>query len=451
MGMDIRTLAGNRKFKLGLLLSLVGLMVGGGAYWVFAPGDDASTRTGGINTRVPIARTEHLDSSKLRIYEEASGVRLEGGLELGGGGGGSMSLLGSYDGEEDSAARAVDEGVSRLLSVSSEGQDVATSGGGGVSSSDMYDPQLEAMKLENARLRDEARLRAEMRAEEERAARAQEREMEMLGQLVAMGSGEGKEKDEGKKVGRRTDLSRVEPVVRADRRVSSLPQAEAPARPGGHGSGAGVAGGDKGGDEAVTHQGFISAFGHVQPLAVNTLAAVVDRTTTVHGNDYVPLRLLEPTVVNGVPIPRNSQLMAKAQVEGKRMQLLVTSIAVGGRIMAVSLSAFDLDGQEGVFIPESENMEALKAFGADMVGTMSALSAERQQQGNIVVTTANNASLKDQLITDVARSAIQGGGKLLRHKLLMLRVTLKSGHRLMLVQSQDEEDEKEKKDGSKRW
>ena len=46
-------------------------------------------------------------------------------------------------------------------------------------------------------------------------------------------------------------------------------------------------------------------------------------------------------------------------------QLLIKSIEVNGRILPVKLSAYDTDGQMGVYIPGSEEVSALKEMGAD--------------------------------------------------------------------------------------
>ena len=45
------------------------------------------------------------------------------------------------------------------------------------------------------------------------------------------------------------------------------------------------------------------------------------------------------------------------------MLLLVKSIEHAGRILPIKLSAYDMDGQEGVYIPELENLSALKEMG----------------------------------------------------------------------------------------
>ena len=154
----------------------------------------------------------------------------------------------------------------------------------------------------------------------------------------------------------------------------------------------------------------------------NTLKVVVDRTTTLKEGDNVVLRLLETAKVQGLRIPRQSRLIAVAKIEGNRMHLLIKSIEVGGYIIAVKLSAYDTDGQEGVYIPGSEDINALKEVGANIGGSM-----------GTSFTFASSA--KDQIISEAARGVMQGASQLLQKKLRTIKVTLKGGYRLFLVQS----------------
>ena len=154
----------------------------------------------------------------------------------------------------------------------------------------------------------------------------------------------------------------------------------------------------------------------------NTLKVVVDRTTTLKEGDNVVLRLLETAKVQGLRIPRQSRLIAVAKIEGNRMHLLIKSIEVGGHIIAVKLSAYDTDGQEGIYIPGSEDINALKEVGANIGGSM-----------GTSFTFASSA--KDQIISEAARGVMQGASQLLQKKLRTIKVTLKGGYRLFLVQS----------------
>ena len=154
----------------------------------------------------------------------------------------------------------------------------------------------------------------------------------------------------------------------------------------------------------------------------NTLCVVVDKTTILKEGDYVALRLLETARVQQTSIPKHSILMAQAKIDGNRMQLLIKSIEVNGRILPVKLSAYDTDGQMGVYIPGSEEVSALKEMGANVGGSMG-------------TSFTFSSSAKDQIISEVTRGVMQGAGQLLQKKLRTIKVTLKGGYRLFLVQT----------------
>ena len=170
------------------------------------------------------------------------------------------------------------------------------------------------------------------------------------------------------------------------------------------------------------NMGFHSLTSLAAPTMRNTLKVVVDRTTTLKEGDNVVLRLLETAKVQGLRIPRQSRLIAVAKIKGNRMHLLIKSIEVDGHIIAVKLSAYDTDGQEGVYIPGSEDINALKEVGANIGGSM-----------GTSFTFASSA--KDQIISEAARGVMQGASQLLQKKLRTVKVTLKGGYRLFLVQT----------------
>ena len=170
------------------------------------------------------------------------------------------------------------------------------------------------------------------------------------------------------------------------------------------------------------NMGFHSLTSLAAPTMRNTLKVVVDRITTLKEGDNVVLRLLETAKVQGLRIPRQSRLIAVAKIEGNRMHLLIKSIEVDGHIIAVKLSAYDTDGQEGVYIPGSEDINALKEVGANIGGSM-----------GTSFTFASSA--KDQIISEAARGVMQGASQLLQKKLRTVKVTLKGGYRLFLVQT----------------
>jgi len=170
------------------------------------------------------------------------------------------------------------------------------------------------------------------------------------------------------------------------------------------------------------NMGFCSVGKMASSIARNTLSVVVDRTTTIRQGDFLRLHLAESARIEGMTLPPNTVLIAQSTIDGNRMKLHVTSVEHAGRILAVKLSAFDLDGQEGLSIPGSEEVSALKEVGAGVGGTI-----------GTSFTFASSA--KDQLIAEAARGVMQGASQLLQKKLRTIKVTVKSGHRLFLVQA----------------
>ena len=170
------------------------------------------------------------------------------------------------------------------------------------------------------------------------------------------------------------------------------------------------------------HIGFHSALAQPSSSQRNTLPVVVDHTTILREGDYVALRLLESVHIGELRIPRQSLLIAQAKLGGNRLHLLVKSLEIGGRIIPVKLSAYDLDGQEGIYIPGAEQVSALKEVGANIGGSV-----------GTSFTFASSA--KDHIISEAARGVMQGASQLLQKKLRTLQVTLKGGYRLFLVSS----------------
>lgn len=152
----------------------------------------------------------------------------------------------------------------------------------------------------------------------------------------------------------------------------------------------------------------------------NTIRVQIDHTLVLKEGDDVVLRLLENARIGDLHLPRQSRIVASAKIEGHRMLLLVKSIEHAGRILPIKLSAYDMDGQEGVYIPELENLSALKEMGANIGGTM-----------GTSFTFASSA--KDQIISETAREVMQGASQLLQKKLRTIKVTIKGGYKLFLM------------------
>lgn len=157
-------------------------------------------------------------------------------------------------------------------------------------------------------------------------------------------------------------------------------------------------------------------------VSKNTLKVCIHQTTLLRDGETVQLRLLENAQIGKVVIPTHSLLSATAKVQGNRLLISVKSIAFAEQLIGVELSAFDLDGQEGIFIPGSSEMNALKEVAANMGGTAGQSFTFSSSTGQ-------------QLAADMGKGLLKGTSKYINKKLREVKVTLKAGHLLYLVQN----------------
>lgn len=156
----------------------------------------------------------------------------------------------------------------------------------------------------------------------------------------------------------------------------------------------------------------------VQPK--NSIKACVQETQTIIGETGVRLRLLEPAQTPNCTIPKGTILTANAKLEGGRLQLKVTSIELEGNIIPVDITVYDLDGQQGLYVPYSPEMNAL----TEMAGNMS-----QQSSTSLMLT----QSAGQQVAADLSRGVVQGISGYFSKKVKTPKVTLKAGHQLFLV------------------
>ena len=167
---------------------------------------------------------------------------------------------------------------------------------------------------------------------------------------------------------------------------------------------------------------FISAEGKPETTERNTINACVNSTQKLINGQNVQLRLLEAIETGGLHFQKNALITGIARIQGERLHIFINSLEQNGNIIPVQLTAYDTDGQPGLFIPGSVEVSALKEITATMgrdAGTSISIN-----QG----TTAGK-----QLAADVGRSFIQGTSQYVSKKLRTTKVTLKAGHRILLM------------------
>ena len=410
------------QLKKGLVFGGLGLLFALSMWFIFAPsGKDKTAVEQGLNDSIPQATTEQLTGNKLKTYELGDKMQQEEQAreELG-----RLSDYFAENTEPSDAERAQAAATTAKIENSMQRYEENTRLLNSFYAPDPHEEEREALRQEIDNLKKELSQQSYKEEDEERKQLAlMEKSYQMAAKYLPTATTSGtlpnaftpaQERPTTEEKAETASLASSAPSmeVLAERKqlVSSL-------------------------EQPMTDKEFIQEYGtkprnlgfHSPTTATsssirNTLKVVVDRTTVLQEGDYVTLRLMETARIKDLRIPRQSKLIAQAKIEGNRMRLLIKSIEVDGHIAPVKLSAYDTDGQEGIYIPGSENVSALKEMGANIGGSM-----------GTSFTFASSA--KDQIISEAARGVMQGASQLLQKKLRTIKVTLKGGYRLFLVQT----------------
>ena len=402
------------QLRKGLVFGGLGLICALSLWFIFAPSDkDKAAEQEGLNKDIPEATVRQLTDNKLKSYElgDKSASESETQAEIG--------RLSDYFAEEPTSLDAQGQPSSTKIEGSLQRYEENKRLLSSFYATDPNAEERDALRAENEDLREALRKKeSEEDDEEEKQLRLMERSYQMASKYLPKG-GELPAKaflraEERTIVEPEAESAlqepRMEVLAEPKHMVSSLAQPMADS----------TFMQEYGSKER--HLGFHSALAQPSSVQRNTLPVVVDHTTTLREGNYVALRLLESAHIGELRIPRQSLLIAQAKLGGNRLHLLVKSLEIGGRIIPVKLLAYDLDGQEGIYIPGAEQVSALKEMGANIGGSV-----------GTSFTFASSA--KDQIISEAARGVMQGASQLLQKKLRTLQVTLKGGYRLFLVSS----------------
>lgn len=157
-------------------------------------------------------------------------------------------------------------------------------------------------------------------------------------------------------------------------------------------------------DEAVTDEENMQ----------NAVQAIIPETQTLVSGATIRLQLVTDIYLNGVMVPKDQFIYGMASLNGERLAIHITTIRHQNNILPVDLSVYDLDGMEGVFIPGAITRDVAKQSGDQAIQSMSF------------------ATLDPSLGAQAASAGIQAAKALIGKKAKLIKVTVKSGYRVLL-------------------
>lgn len=392
-----------------------------GAMWlIFAPSSETEQEpgTGGYNTEMPDAdkADRQIIGDKLKAYEQAAmeerleerdhAVRQLGDMfdrETGDTGDGSGFDLSTPEGKEDGSA------TQTIRSSAAAYRDLNATLGNFYEEPARNDAEIEEL-MERISL-----LESELESEKEKGSTMDEQValMEKSYELAAkyMGGQNGTQTAKPSFV-QKAGKNKAEPVGQVERQVvSSL------AQPAGNAEVAATCPQER-------NRGFNTAVGGTAISYKNTLSACVYGAQSVTDGQAVRLRLLEPMAIADKIIPRNAVVAGTAKIQGERLEIGISSLEYDGSIIPIELAVYDTDGQPGIFIPNSLELNAVKEVAANMGSSL----------GSSINISTNAGA---QLASDLGKGLIQGTSQYISKKMRTVKVHLKSGYRVMLYQEEN--------------
>lgn len=156
-----------------------------------------------------------------------------------------------------------------------------------------------------------------------------------------------------------------------------------------------------------TSSGFITAVGNKassptrNSSPVFKVSLLVDQTITT--GKRVVLRLLEDLVIGHIRLEKNSHLIAMASIS-ERIYLEIKSCEYKGQTFSLNFTAYDVDGQRGLYCPESTPASTRKDVTNDILSVGSSLGSSLSRGASQVISTAGRLITKNNNETSVSIS-----------------------------------------------
>lgn len=156
------------------------------------------------------------------------------------------------------------------------------------------------------------------------------------------------------------------------------------------------------------------------------IKAIIDEDVKATDGSRVRLRLLDDIEINETVVRKGSYLYATMSgFSSQRVKGSITSILVEDELVRVSLSLYDTDGMEGLYVPSSQFRETTKDV------------ASSAAQGNMSIDQSSSTNSFSQWGVQAATNAYQKTSSAIGKAIKKNRVKLKYGTFVYLINSKE--------------
>lgn len=155
------------------------------------------------------------------------------------------------------------------------------------------------------------------------------------------------------------------------------------------------------------------------PHTSDAIEAVIHNTQTVVAGSTIKMRLRSDVYINGQLVEKDQFVYGVCALNGERLTIEINSIRDGNALFPVSLSAYDLDGMEGIYIPGAITRDAAK------------------EASNQSIQDLQLYSMDNSLEMQAATAGMEAAKGLFGKKSKLIKITVKAGYQILLKDSNE--------------
>jgi conjugative transposon TraM protein len=147
----------------------------------------------------------------------------------------------------------------------------------------------------------------------------------------------------------------------------------------------------------------------------NAIEAVIHDTQELVAGSTVKMRLVNDVFINGKLIPKGQFVYGTCAINGERLNIEINSIRDDNSLFPVSLSVYDMDGLEGIYIPGAITRDVAKQSSDQAMQSMQFLTMDQS------------------LGVQAASAGLQAAKGLFSTKVKQIKVIAKAGYKILLM------------------
>ena len=166
--------------------------------------------------------------------------------------------------------------------------------------------------------------------------------------------------------------------------------------------------------DSSSSNGFYGVSDKADSSFSNSIEAIIPETQTVVAGATIKLALSNDVTISDVLLPSGTLIYGKVSVADERLKISVSSIRFKNSILPVSLNVYDMDGQEGIYVPGSINRTVAK------------------ESANNVMRSMNTTTIDPSLEAQAASAGIEAAKSLFTKKVKLVKMTVQAGYKVFL-------------------